>query len=465
MKILSLSEENVKRLSVVEMTLDGKGNLVIVAGRNEQGKSSVLDGIEWALRGGASLPPKPVRRGQDKATVLMTLGEIGLPELTVKRVITAAGGGSLVVTTKDGVKQPSPQAILDALVGKLSFDPLSFATMKSDERSRTTRALLGLDFANQDAEIKVHYDERTGVNRVVKAKEAMLTVNKRYTDVPAEEQSTGEILDEQEKAAAVNRENAAKRLAVERADQTISMEQARLKDKEDACEITRIQIKELQELLVRQESDVQDHRKVVAVAQEKKVGLPSVADLKDHDMSAFRQRVSDVEAINNKVRKNKEVDKIESELKEARKQAEGLTKKIDAIERAKRDAVAAAKFPVPGMTLDDSGEVLLDNLPFEQASTRGKIVASLAMGAALNPKLRVILVRSGNDLDDEALALVGEWAEANKMQIWLERIRTDGKVSVIIEDGHILEAEDAPQPGTKDEPAKPQAQQEMGITP
>lgn len=51
MKIISLKSENVKRLSVVEVIPKDKA-LVIVAGKNGQGKSSVLDSIMFALAGG-----------------------------------------------------------------------------------------------------------------------------------------------------------------------------------------------------------------------------------------------------------------------------------------------------------------------------------------------------------------------------------------------------------------------------
>ena len=49
MKIVSLEAENYKRLKAVEITPDG--NMVVIGGRNAQGKSSVLDAI-WAALGG-----------------------------------------------------------------------------------------------------------------------------------------------------------------------------------------------------------------------------------------------------------------------------------------------------------------------------------------------------------------------------------------------------------------------------
>ena len=46
MKILKLQAENVKRLKVVEITPDG--NVIMIGGPNDAGKSSVLDSMEYA---------------------------------------------------------------------------------------------------------------------------------------------------------------------------------------------------------------------------------------------------------------------------------------------------------------------------------------------------------------------------------------------------------------------------------
>ena len=63
---------------------------------------------------------------------------------------------------------------------------------------------------------------------------------------------------------------------------------------------------------------------------------------------------------------------------------------------------------------------------------------SVAIGAALNPALRVLLVRNGNDLDSNGIKLLGELAETSGCQVWLERVAEskDG-VTVLIEDGQV----------------------------
>src|SRR4051812_37263172 len=67
MKIISLHAENVKRLKAVDITPDSP--TVVIAGKNGQGKSSVLDSILLALAGkdAAKLMTRPIRDGAERA--------------------------------------------------------------------------------------------------------------------------------------------------------------------------------------------------------------------------------------------------------------------------------------------------------------------------------------------------------------------------------------------------------------
>lgn len=61
-KINRLEIENVKRVkaAVIEPNQNG---LTIIGGNNNQGKTSVLDAIAWALGGNKHKPSKPEREG------------------------------------------------------------------------------------------------------------------------------------------------------------------------------------------------------------------------------------------------------------------------------------------------------------------------------------------------------------------------------------------------------------------
>jgi hypothetical protein len=58
------------------------------------------------------------------------------------------------------------------------------------------------------------------------------------------------------------------------------------------------------------------------------------------------------------------------------------------------------------------------------------------MARAMNPQLRVFLVRDGSLLDDVSLAQLEAFAEQHDMQVWMEIVSSTGDgMSVVIEDG------------------------------
>ena len=66
-RIVRLQAQNVKKLKAIDITPKPGAPLVIVAGNNGEGKTSVLDAIMWALGGADAVPKDPIRHGQTKA--------------------------------------------------------------------------------------------------------------------------------------------------------------------------------------------------------------------------------------------------------------------------------------------------------------------------------------------------------------------------------------------------------------
>jgi len=429
-KIIRLHSQNVKRLSAVEITPDG--NVVVIGGRNGQGKSSVLDSIMYGLGGGSTLPQKPVRDGQPNAEVVIDLGE-----LIVKRTFTAAGGTNLVVTNKEGAKFPSPQSILDKLVGTLSFDPLEFAR-RADTQAETLRRLVGLDFSKQDTEYKSLYDERTAVNREAKALKIALDANPKFDGVPDEEVSTADILKEQQAASEKNALNARRRARLEQSkidaansERGLATFDSQISDKRAQIEELVQAIKELETQRAVAVEDIDEQKKLIAVTE------AEVAALVDIDLAPFVTKANTAAETNQKVRKNKERATTAQKHAEKQKKADDLTARLEAIEAEKTKAISDAKYPIPGLSFDASGNVVFNGIPFSQASSADQTKVSIAIGLALNPKLRVLLIRDGSLLDEESLAMVADIAAKNDAQVWMERVSTGGEVSVVIEDGMV----------------------------
>lgn len=428
MRIICLHAENIKKLVAVEITPEG--HLITIGGRNAQGKSSVLDSIAYCLGGEKLIPGQPVRKGQDKAKVVVTLDD-----LVVTRTFTAAGTSALTVANKDGARYPSPQAILDKLVGRLSFDPLEFLRMKPELQADTLRRLAGLDVSDLVRERLALYNQRTEVNRQGKALDIKAKDLPSYSLIPDEEASLSHVTTEldaaNDAAAAVTQLRDELDLARQEST-TVGQRVQRLDDK-----IANIEL-QLAIAMSERERDGKTTQEINARidALTEKLGAAAAGA---PNLLEIRKRLEELEATNAKVRANKRRAEALQAVVENKNQSEELTAQIDEIDRQKAERIRAAKFPIAGLSVADAG-ILFNDIPFEQASTAEQLRVSAAVGLALNPSLRVLLIRDGSALDSDSLALIAEMATAADAQVWIERVAEskDG-VSVLIEDGSVKE--------------------------
>ena len=433
MKILRLSSKNVKRLKAVEIT--PQGNVIIVGGKNGQGKSSVLDSIAYALGGKDLICRQPVRRGEKNAGVTCDLGEF-----LVRRTFTAEGGGTLTVETKDGARFTSPQARLDDIVGRLSFDPLAFARMEPAKQAETLRALLGLDFTELDKDRAGVFAVRTDVNRDGKGLRARFdALPAKHADVPMDEVPSAEILAKLEVAQTQNRaietaraDAALLRSIADGAEHLVRQARAQ-------CDRTHQEIARLQERLVVERTMLEAAESEAHAKRTEADRITSACEgLVFIDLAPIREQLAGLEAVNRRVRENRQHEQVERELEAKRAEAVALSERIERIDAQKQEAVAKASFPVEGLGFDQDAIVTFNGLPFDQASAAEQLRVSVAIGIALNPKLRVLLIRDGSLLDEESLRLLGETASEHDAQLWIERVE-DGGATVIIEDGSVLE--------------------------
>lgn len=401
MKVISLTTTNYKRAKHVEIKPDPDGNLVIVAGKNGQGKSSVLDSIAAALGGANSkTTPKPIRDGEDRAEIVLET-----EDLTVTRVFTPSGS-RLTLTSKDGAKYPKAQAKLDELVGNLSMDPLAFTLLDDKKQLAQLLDLVDLPF-NPDqleAERKQVFDDRTNVNRRVKEFESALAqFGELPADLPSAEVSVSGLLSEYHEARNKNE-------VLQRSQQFVETLQA--------------EIEQMEEQLAKAKNDLSEALATVD------------PNAKPIDLTAIQAQIDGAEETNRLVRKAQERGALAFQFEAAKGQANQLTAKLDQIAKTKADRLAAAEFPVEGLGFTDEG-VTYQGVPFKQASSAEQIRVSMAMAIALNPKLKVIRIQDGSLLDSDSLALIEATAQEHGYQIWLEVVGDDIDDAYTIIDGEV----------------------------
>jgi predicted ATP-dependent endonuclease of OLD family len=128
-KITAASISNFKRIQNVEIVPRADRAVVLIGGKNAQGKSSVLDALTAAFGGKRALPPDPVRHGANAAEVVLELDD----GMTIRRRIEVDGSSTLEVRDEMGAVR-SPQSMLDKLVGARFLDPLAFLQLPGKEQ-------------------------------------------------------------------------------------------------------------------------------------------------------------------------------------------------------------------------------------------------------------------------------------------------------------------------------------------
>jgi len=427
-RIVRLQSENYKRLKAVEITPEG--NIVTIGGANGAGKSSVLDSIAAALGGLGAAADVPVRKGEARASILLDLGD-----LVVKRTFTAAGGTALKVLNKQGASFPSPQAMLDRLIGALAFDPLSFLRQKPIDQANILRRLVGVDTSEIDARRKQAYEERTLVGREADRLAGHAKSLPHHEEVPEMPVALTELSRELEAARATNRENQKMRAALMATEDSLREARGEVAGSEE-------RIEELE----RQLQLARAHRlrlieRAGEVETQLAARLEQVKSLQDIDTKAILCAMGAAEATNEKVRANQRHDEaIEAALQ---KESERLvlTQTISVLDAERAKMIAGAPYPIPGLGFDED-KVSFNALPLAQASQAEQLRVSVAIGAALNQRLRVILVRDASLLDKRSMALLAELAAHYDLQVWCEVVSQEG-VQVVIEDGSVREPVEA----------------------
>jgi len=410
MKIINLIARNIKNLKAIEIKPDGKP--VVLVGPNGAGKSAIMDAILTALTGKRF--DQIIRNGEKEAEVVVDLGDY------VVRKRFVADRATLEITTKEGFKAPSPQALLDKVVGKISFDPLSFGRMKPKEQAEQLKELAGLKLDDLEAQEKEAFDKRT----MAKKANADLVAQLSGMSTPPEGMPTEPVSYDD----AIERVNMLYKRREEFNKVTAARDQV-------AVNIQKLsdQIKQVEEQLASMKDKLAEGKQAF-----KEIVMPEFVS--DEQIEDAAQAVKAVEEVNRSISEAKKYNEVKAKALASGVSVDALDVALELIRDQKKERIAAAKFPIPGLSVE--GETVFYNgIPFDRLSTGQQIRVSVAIAMSLNPTLRVIFIREGSLLDDAGFNEIIEMAEAKDYDVFIEKV-DDGICSGIhIENGEIVTKE------------------------
>lgn len=409
-KINKLEIENVKRVKAVTIEPTSNG-LTILGGNNNQGKTSVLDAIAWALGGNKYKPSKPARDGSMNPPTLRL-------ELSNGLIVERKGKNSdLKVTDPSG--QKAGQQLLDSFVEELALNLPKFIESSAKDKANTLLQIIGVGEKLWELDRKEErlYNERRTIGQIADQKKKYAAEQPQYPEAPNELVSIADLIHEQQEILARNGENAKKRQNRENIVNSLHLSEARLK--------------QLKEQLAQEEAT---HESLMSdyIAANK-----SIEDLVDESTDEIESSIANIEEINRKVRANLDKEKAEEDAKQYGSQYDQLSKEIQDVRDERTSLLDSADLPLPGLSVED-GELVFEGQKWDNMSGSQQLRVATAIVRKLKPECGFVLLDKLEQMDIPTLTEFGKWLESEGLQAIATRVSSGEECQIIIEDGYVV---------------------------
>ena len=445
LKVIKASIQNFKNISYREVEFEGRS--AIIAGPNEIGKSSLIQAILSPLNS-KFMPIEPIKKGEERAKIELTIaGKINgeKQHYVISTYFSPEHSrGRLVMESEGGAKISGGKSTLNEIIGNISFDVFEFIRLgrteggKSSEAGVKKQIELLKSFMPNDVLRKLHeldterskkYAARTDVNSEVKYIDSLVK-GTHYTVEQIEKysvvQSAEEIQAKLDKANKLN-ENINKCLGIVD-DAPVKISEIEKDNFDLDTEIIKLseKIQQIKFQIEENKSRIVDINTKKTQAEEWLKGREKV------DLQPIYGSFNTITEHNGHVEKVKALKEHEINLKKKQSESDQITKDIEKIDQDKKDIFKSSTLPVPGLEFDEN-QVLLDGLPFneDQVPTSKLIEIGLKLGAALNPNLRLMVIKDGSLLDKKAMDHVLDFCDKNNYQVLVEMVSlSDTELSI-----------------------------------
>lgn len=408
-KINAFEFENVKRIRAVALEPAASG-LTVIGGDNNQGKTSILDTIAWALGGDRYKPSNPNRDGSTIPPLIKITLSNGL-------IVERSGKNSALKVTDPNGKR-SGQQLLNSFVEELALNLPKFMEAPNREKANTLLQIIGVgdrlqELERQETEL---YNRRRMIGQEADRKKKFALEMPFYPDAPKEPVSAYELIQRQQAILARNGENQRKRQMVEH----LTYQRNRLAAEMDNLEE---KLKQLRE----------EH---AACCEDLEFAYKSATDLQDESTAQIEQDLMDIEAINIKVRANSDRERSEQEAQRYQEQYDALTGDLESTRQAKIDLLNGASLPLEGLGVEN-GELTYYEKKWDGMSGSDQLKVATAIVRALNPQCGFVLLDKLEQMDLKTLQEFGAWLQSQNLQAIATRVSTGSECTIIIEDGQV----------------------------
>jgi len=410
-KINSLLLENVKRIKAVKLEPTENG-LTLIGGKNNQGKTSVLDSIAYAL-GGADFKPSNTKRD----------GSMVDPYLRVtlsNGIIAERKGKSSTLKVTDPSGNKAGQALLDSFISAFALDLPKFMNSTDKEKAKVLLQIIGVGdkLAEFDLEEDRLANERLTIGRIAKEKRGHAEQMVQWDGVPEEPVSATDLIQQQQEILARN----GQRHQWINEYHKIMDEHARIRQDIENTE------KHLRDLKAKEQE----------ITQKEIAAQKSPAELQMESTEELQRNLEEIESINAKVRDNLEKAKAQMEADEYSKKYSELNDQIENLRNDRMRLLDDVQMPLDGLSVDH-GVLIFNGQPWDNMSGSDQLKVATAIVRKLKPECGFVLMDKLEQMDLDTLKEFGSWLEKENLQAIATRVSTGDECTVYIEDGYSVD--------------------------
>lgn len=441
MKIIGLRIAGIRRIEAIQMAIAPQG-LTQIRGRNQQGKSTVLDSLELLFKGFRHRTDDMIRHGSKRLEIEGELVDNKQPDqphrFKVKRTDTGVTPRLEIKDERGFSMANKPQEWLDGLVNDLTFNPRPFLEISGEDKLRFVTDFIGADFSDITAKINEAKKERLVLGRQVKdmgvvteptppsrgridVSSVQAEINAVHAEARVEqEQYVSEVQKAQAHNEQVLRQEQDRSRRIESATERISRGNNRIKDLLASIEAEKQDI-------ARAEAEVLE-QKNLAVAARVEIPTPPPAPV----TAELESKILEAQGIDTEWNQyDRERERYQQRV-DLTEKYDAATKKIDDLRKQKEERALALALPVPGLSIgpipgtgekdDDGNEVdqkfglMYDGIYSENWSTSLGLMISAQLCIAKNPTLRAVFLDNGESMDAGTLENFHNWCVDNDIQ-------------------------------------------------
>lgn len=427
--------------TIKEFSGDFTGNVYLITGENELGKSTLLKAIGVLLTGNRDAV---LKNGEDKGFAKMVVGDDGEEYEVELRFTKANPRGTLSIRQKDTGMKSDNVSMLQKIFGYQDFDAVEFSRWSDTAEGRrkqieVVKSLLPEEIRNRIAEIDAKVSElkaeRTGVNRDAKtykaiAEKASASLTDEDMQKYAEPIDISDLMKEQQQnARLIEKAKVVRKALAERTGQLaeISVRLDAAKDSYDkaieaakkAMEMAELTYKKTVAQIEAERTDYEE-RKANAENWLKKY------EANNPEKQDTEERLRNAEEHNKMHAKVVDYNAKKKQAEEKQQEASKIDVGIQVLTAEREKLIKSSALPIDSLTFTDDG-LELNGVPFVAGKVSDSQIMEVAtkLIMAKNPTVKVFRIARGESLGKKRLEAIVDFAKANGYQGFIEQVVRD----------------------------------------